>query len=229
MYDSVLYDILFNAFENLCKTSLKKYKVELTKEDIKKSWDEFIDEDKANAENDDEEERRERSENEDERRVEELEEESEERSTKCQHVFTKSKVKRGQTCNEIVCKNSKTGKYCRLHMKSEEVEMLNKREGNMKEVITSGDERSEGRSDGRSDERSETKGTFKKVIRKTKYGNFIDDITKFIFDTSTYNIIGKEGTNGKILGLTREDVSIVKKRRYKLSANCKYDIEEIEV
>ena len=62
------------------------------------------------------------------------------------------------------------------------------------------------------------------IIVKSKYNNFIDKKTMFVFN-SNKQIIGKEDQKGKIVEVNSTDLKKLEKLRMKLSKDCLLDLE----
>ncbi len=203
--DTILSNLMFNAFRGFCDTVLTDYNVKLEERVIQSYWDKFNDlpnerevkKINERAKPDEEDQLEERNKAEPEGDLIGTSSSLSKPKNYCQHIFLKGpRAKTGEPCNNPICKKSM--KYCRSHVKDEELVET-------KEIPTT------------------LKTVKKKLLYKSVYGNFIDTFTKFIFDPETKTVIGKEGDKGAVLGLSNEDLETSKKLKYKLNNDCKLE------
>ncbi len=62
------------------------------------------------------------------------------------------------------------------------------------------------------------------IIKKNKFGNYLHVPTNFVFDKNNKSVIGKEIEDGNILPLTKSDINICNK--YKFKYNVPEDLNE---
>ena len=71
------------------------------------------------------------------------------------------------------------------------------------------------------------------IIKKNSFGNFVHSPTKFVFDKENKSVVGKEDNHGQILPLTKNDIDICNKYKFKFvvpeDLNTKDEDEEEEI
>lgn len=121
-----------------------------------------------------------------------------EEHSKCEAKM-KSKARKGENCGKNVSKNSKTGRFCGLHLKQED-------------------------SHAEDDKTDESDGI---IFKKNQYGNFAFGTTGLILKSGDdHRIIGKQKPNGTIVDLSDDDIKLCKQRRLAYISNYHSSLEK---
>ena len=153
----------------------------------------------------------------------------------CQHQFTSGKNK-GQKCGDKVCTESKTGLYCKTHVKKEDKNMF------LKDVPPASSRPKEEESKKETTiVKTEAKPTpvkkkdpdaplipntdnIKKLIsertgnisiKKNKWGRYEHEASHLILDPITKEVVNKQNQDGSLSELTRDDLDLAKTLGFK--------------
>jgi len=124
--------------------------------------------------------------------------------SKCQYKSTKGKNE-GELCGTKVSDESKSGLYCKKHLK-QETEANNSSAKKVEKPKTKTVEKDQPKITSSYIEKKTS--TFN--IVKNKFGNYWNEATCLVFDKETKRAIGKQSEDGKIIPLTKQDIETCK-------------------
>lgn len=159
---------------------------------------------------------------------------SSESTANCTYVFKKGQHN-GNQCTAKICSESTA--FCRKHKEQEGKSTEKPIVTNVKKSTSSAKVKATESKEvsipviKKIIETSSSKGM---TLRKNKFDNYEHSETKFIFDRTTKEVIGKQLDDGKVADLTIEDIEVCKKHSFKyrmpatLSGELEDDNDELE-
>ena len=152
----------------------------------------------------------------------------------CQHQFTSGKNK-GQKCGDKVCAESKTGLYCKTHVKKEDKNMF------LKDLPPASSRTKDDETKKEPTPKTEVKPVPKKKdpdaplipntdnikklisertgnisVKKNKWGRYEHEASHLILDPVSKEAVNKQNPDGSLSELTREDIDLAKTLGFKV-------------
>lgn len=152
----------------------------------------------------------------------------------CQHQFTSGKNK-GQKCGDKVCAESKTGLFCKTHVKKEDKNMF------LKDVPPASSRTKDDEPKKEQAPKAEVKTIVKKKdpdaplipntdnikklisertgnisVKKNKWGRYEHEASHLILDPISKEAINKQNPDGTLSELTRDDIDLAKTLGFKV-------------
>lgn len=140
---------------------------------------------------------------------------------KCQHIMTGHSKNKGQQCGEKVSAESKTGLYCKTHLKNETKNPFlkevpkpsaeeEKTQPEPKKTLKKSESDAPLMPNAKDIKKIVEERTSKISVKKNTWGNYEHSGSKLVLDPITQEVIGKQCDDGKILQLTKDDINLAK-------------------
>lgn len=136
----------------------------------------------------------------------------------CQYEFGKRSKNPGEKCGGKVCEESKSGLYCKKHLKQENVEEKSSKPSEKKEKKEKKEKASAKTANSKNESKESTPPAVQTLqdsapvctVKKNQWGNYAHEGTGFIFDRKTHNVFGRQKSDGTVAQLTAEDIESCK-------------------